>query len=266
MRFALSLALGALLPASIALAETPLPSKYTMEDLRALGQSQSWAELLEHVEDVRPSERKGEWSGLLEKAAVGYLETFAAQKKYAEAQMGADSLLSRFPALKQAKSFMAKRTEVGLASLGQCFRDPYAAAQCVEAVDAFTKVDPTDLELAFRGAKLIVDVGRMRAPATPLFARSLGDKKQRAARCKDGSLKEAALEAFGHPPEYASTKAAHAIAFEHCYVELMPALLEAFYASGGYGAENLCRGLTEKKAKLTPFQSALCKDKLAKGS
>ena len=54
------------------------------------------------------------------------------------------------------------------------------------------------------------------------------------------------------------------MAFEQCHDVLGKALLEAFYASSGYEARNLCAGLQKKKVKLSPFQTAFCQDQLAK--
>jgi hypothetical protein len=244
-------------------AEAPAPAaaanKYTMDDLRALSQSQSWPELVEHLEDVRPSERKAEWSGFLEKATTGFLEGLAIQKKQHEAQQSADSFLTRFPALKQSKAFMQKRADVGLAALSECWNERRAG--CLDALETFTKADPNDLELAFRAGKLLVEVIHIRPPAATFFARALADKKQRAARCKDPSVLESVLEALGHPPSYDSTKAAVTVAFEDCYAEFKPQLLEGFMKAG-FAAKSYCQGFTQNKAPLTAFQAAFCKDQL----
>jgi hypothetical protein len=240
------------------------PTKYTFEDLKALGESQGWQELLEHAEDVRPSERKQPWKDLLEKAAVGTVDQYLTQKKLLEAFGTAEQVVTRFPTLKQSKSFMAKRREAGLAALGECFLDQYAGSRCIDELDKFTKLDPNDAELQFGAGKLVVDKGRMYASAPPFFARAFTNAAQRKTGCKDKSVIDAVLRAFGQPPDYDNTKAAAQIAFDQCYAELKEPLLTAFYASGGYESRNLCRGLVDKKAKLTDFQVAYCQDQLAK--
>lgn len=240
------------------------PAKYTLEDLRALGESQSWGELLEHVEDVRPSERKKEWKDLLDRAAIGQIDSLLEQKRLMEAHGTAEQLMTRFGLLKQSKPFMRKRGEAGLAAIAECLGNAYASAQCLEQLDAFTKVDPKNAELAFAAGKLVVERGRMYPPAAPHFARAFEDKATRAQGCKDPSVEASVLRALGQPPEYDNAKAASAVAFDHCYEVLSKPLFEAFYGSWGYEAQNLCAGFQKKKAKLSPFQSAFCQDQLAK--
>lgn len=240
------------------------PAKYTMEDLRALGESQSWGELLEHVEDVRPSERKKEWKDLLDRAAIGQIDSLLGQKRLPEAHATAEQLMTRFGLLKQSKSFMKKRADAGLEVFGECFGNNYAVNQCIDQLEAFTKVDEKDADLAFRAGKLVVERGRMYPSASPFFARAFEDKAVRAAGCKDPSVEAAVLRSFGQPGHYDVAKAADRVAFDQCFDVLGNAVYEAFYGSWGYEAANLCQGLMRKKAKLSPFQSAFCQDQLAK--
>lgn len=240
------------------------PAKYTMEDLRALGESQSWGELLEHVEDVRPSERKKEWKDLLERSAIGQIDGLLEQKRLMEAHSGAEQLMTRFGILKQSRPFMKKRGEAGLANIAECLGNNYGAAQCLEQLEAFTKVDAKNAELAFAAGKLVVERGRMYPPAAPYFARAFEDKALRAQGCKDPSVESSVLRALGQPPHYEDAKAASTVAFDQCFDVLNKPLFEAFYGSWGYEAANLCAGLQRKKAKLSPFQSAFCHDQLAK--
>lgn len=262
MRFHRALALCAVwvLTAPSALANEP--NKYTMEDLRALGESQGWSELIEHAEDVRPSERKKEWQALLNRAAIGHIDSLLEQKRAQEAYGATEQLITRFVILKQSKPFMNKRGEAGLASLGECLANAHSGVRCLEQLEAFTQVDPNNAELAFAAGKLVVERGRMYPPAAPYFARAFEDKAVRAKGCKDPSVKSSVLRALGEPPEYANAKAASVVAFEQCYGLLSQPLLEAFYSSSGYQARNLCAGL--RKAKLSAFQTAFCQDQLAK--
>lgn len=240
------------------------PQKYTMEDLKALGESQSWSELLEHVEDVRPSERKGPWKDLLDKASSGVVLQLRDQKKNAEGLATADAILGRFPTLKQSKAFMSARKEVGLGAMGECFQDQYAGQRCFEELDRFLKADPADAELAFAAGKVVVEKGRLYAGAPPYFAKAFAAPALRKTGCKDESVKDAVLRAIGNPPDYDNAKAASQIAFEQCYAELQEVLVEAFYASGGYESANLCRGFIAKKRKLSELQQAYCQDQLEK--
>jgi hypothetical protein len=238
------------------------PSKYTMEDLKALAESESWNELLEHVEDVRPSERKQAWRALLEKAAAGSLDLLLAQKKDQEALLSADQHLVRFPTLKQSKPFMSKRAEAGLAVYGDCLAEAHGSLRCVDDLDTFVKADPNEGELAFRAGKVVIERGHLWNSGPRFFVRALVDPARRKAGCSDPSVVGSLLRSLGHPPDSELTKAATTIAFEYCWSELSPKLLEAFYASGGYESKNLCSGLERKGAKLSAFQQAYCKDQL----
>lgn len=252
--WALVLALGAGVPAW---AEPPAAAKYTLEDLRALAESSSWAELLEHAEDVRPSERKAEWKSLLEKAAAGHVDSFLAQKKPHEALAVADQVRARFGQLATAPAFAEKRRAAGLAVYATCFDDAYAAGRCVDDLRAFVATEGHAPELARAAGKLLVERARMRAPAAPFFAKAVAADK---AVCADPSVAEAVLDAIGQPPHYDNAKAAAELAFGACYAVLEKALWQAFYTSGGYESANLCAGFVQRKAKLTAFQAAYCQD------
>jgi hypothetical protein len=258
MRIALTIALA--LIAVPALGEPP--TKYTMEDLKALAESESWNELLEHVEDVRPSERKQPWRGLLEKAAAGSLDLLLQQKKAQEALAAADQHLIRFPTLKQSKPFMAKRADAGLSVYGDCLADPQGSLRCVEELETFLRADPNEADLAFPAGKIVIDRGHLWNAGPRFFVRALADPARRKTGCADPSVIGSLLRSMGHPPDSDLSKAVSTIAFDYCWSELQPKLLEAFYASGGYESKNLCAGLEKKGAKLTPFQLAYCKDQL----
>lgn len=248
------------LVAVLVCAPTPA-AKYTMDDLRALAESGSWAELLEHAEDVRPSERKAEWKGLLEKAAVGHIDSLLTQQKAGEALGASDAVRSRFGVLKDSKAFAEKRGAAGLAVHATCMDDAYGAGRCVDSLIAFVEAEGNPPGLSRLAGKLLVERGRMRAPAAPFFARAAAADK---AVCSDPSVAEAVLAAISQPPDYANTKAAAALAFEHCWPALEKSLWEAFYASGGYESANLCAGFEKRKVKLRPFQAAYCQDQKAK--
>jgi hypothetical protein len=235
---------------------------YTMEDLTALADNESWSEILEHVEDIKPRERKQQWRELLEKAAIGHLDALAGQKKKYEGLGSAEQILTRFPILKKSKPYMDKRADVGLLAFEECFSNRWSGPQCVEQLREFVKADPGNDELAFKAGKVVTDVGKMWQAGPVFFVDAVADSKARGERCKDGDLSYSTLASFGAPPDYDSTKAAMKIAFEHCYDGLQPKLLEKLYEATGYEARNLCAGLTKRKAKLTTFQQAHCKDTL----
>jgi len=235
---------------------------YTMEDLSALAENEGWAEILEHIEDVQPRDRKQPWKDLLEKAAIGYLDTLASQKKKYEGLGSAESIITRFPVLKKSKAYMDKRADVGILAFEECFANSWAGPQCVEQLREFVKADPSNDELAFKAGKVVTDVGKMWQAGPPFFVGAVSDPKAKKDRCKDEDVSYSTLASFGVPPDYDTAKAAAKIAFEYCYDVMQPKLIEKLYEADGYEAQNLCTGFTKKKTKLTAFQAAFCKDQV----
>jgi hypothetical protein len=236
--------------------------KYTMADLKALGESKGWAELLEHAEDVRPSERQGPWKALVVSAATGVVDQQLQQKKEPEAHAWAEQLVQRFAFLSGEAGFMAKRRDAGLAAIGACFTQAYDASGCFDQLDRFVGVDPKDTETLLLAGKLVVEKGRLYAAAPPYFARAFVAPRERKVGCADPSVESAVLRAFGSPPHYDNVKAAATVAFEQCWDVLGPKVQRALLDASSYEVTNLCGGLLAKKAKLTAFQTAYCQDKL----
>lgn len=264
MRILPLVAIASLLASATGYAQAPPATKYTLEDLKALAESGSWYELLEHAEDVRPSERQQPWKDLLEKAAVGTVGSLVEQKKNQEALAASEGILARFAALKQSKGFMAKRKDAGLAAFGECFTDAYSGNRCIDELDKFAKQDAGDAGLQFAAGKLVTDKGRFWTAAPPFFARAFEQPAQRKTGCKDESVVHSTLRALGQPADYDTAKAAATVAFDQCFDDMKDKLLAAFYASGGYESQNLCAGFAKKKLKLTPFQTAYCQDQVKK--
>lgn len=244
-----------------ALAET---KPYTMKDLQALAANETWIEVLQHMEDVRPGDRNQAWNKLLESAAIGHLSSLAQQQERYQGFRTAGAMLQRYPALTKSKPYMNKRGEVGLLALGECFNNRYGGNQCVDELEKFVKGDPKNSDLWFKAGKLVVEKGRMARAASPFFATAMENKKIRKTGCSDDSVANAVMQSLGSPPRYDSTKAVMKVAFDQCYGALKGKLVDSLYGASGYDLSNLCAGLTKKKAKLTKFQKAVCKDALSK--
>src|SRR5262249_51454208 len=148
------------------------------------------------------------------------------QKKLDQALASADQALVRFPLLKKSKLFMAKRSDAGLAAFGECLVQDSQGFRCVDELDTFVKVDPSDSDLAFRAGKVVVEKGHLWQAAPRFFARALADPARRKPGCSDAMVADSLLRSLGQPPDYEVTKAATAIAFEYCYNELAPKLLD----------------------------------------
>lgn len=99
---------------------TQTPARYTMEDLAALMEQESWEELLAHLHDIAPSKRKGKWLRWAEQAAMHELEAASKAVEPMQAVAVADRLLKSVTPLKKSKKFMLKRAEVGLLGFKTC--------------------------------------------------------------------------------------------------------------------------------------------------
>lgn len=248
------------LATAVLAATTAQAKKNTMEDLKALAEQESWQELFNSLGDIAPAQRKAEWKGLLEKAAVGYLEALSGQEDQYAAFGLAKGILVQYPTLKKNADFMKKRGEVGLTALSKCFDNTWASADCSLSVEEFVKVDPQNHALAFEAGKLL----RLRggpAVAVRLFKLAVGAKGSSKEYCKEEQLALAVMWGLGSPAKDPPAVAAREVAFKGCFAELKPAILDEFAANGGrsYFAENTCKDLKSAKA-LTKFQLALCDD------
>lgn len=134
--------------------------RYEMEDLEALDRQGAFEELLEHLSDVRPSKRDAKWLGIAERTCAGVLAaTEVNERSAAQVLATAKGFLSRYPALKQSKVFMAKRAEVGLEAFGHTSRNIRSGGEQVREwvgqLKEFVAADAVTPELAERAAKKV---------------------------------------------------------------------------------------------------------------
>ncbi|MEM6730329.1 MAG: hypothetical protein AAF658_02165 [Myxococcota bacterium] len=254
--FAVTLGLvGAGLP-SAALAED---TKYTMEDLKALVEQESWPETIEHLEDIRPTKRKKEWNGYLEKAALGLVNSVAETSDVYSAWQTAEQLLVRFPPLKKSRAYLDRRGETGIESMKQCFQARYGVEQCLEASKKLIDLDPKNTKLAFELGK-IVRLGTTGGSAMIYFERALKDKKMRT-ECAHEEVKTALEQAASQTDDRGA--AMKKVAFDYCWAQLKTDVVEQFARGSKSTHRNLCPGLAKKRA-LSAFQKAVCKDAKSK--
>ncbi len=230
---------------------------YTMDDLKALVEQESWQELLDHALDVSPSSRDETWRTYLESAAVGYLKAVEGTGNKDRAMTTSEELLVKHPILKRSRTYMEERARVGLEALKMCFRNRYSTAQCSERAEAFVLVDPTNRRLAFEAGKLIRLRGS-RNVATRMFARAFEDEAQRSG-CSDDQVVLAVAQVLGSAHHEPTLEAAKKVAFDYCWAALKAPLLEAFGDAGPRYLAATCPGFAQRDA-LTEFQLALCEE------
>ena len=91
--------------------------KYTLKDLKALIDSKSYQEVMQHLDDVAPSERKQEWIDLAGTAVAGYL---------ADAEDGEKlgllvSVEKQYPALIKSSAYTKARLDAIPKAFSACY-------------------------------------------------------------------------------------------------------------------------------------------------
>ncbi len=242
---------------TISAAPTKAQQPYTMDDLRAASQQESWQEILEHALDVRPSKRRGPWKQYLETAAIGHVTAVRDTGDLDRALKEAEELIVKHPLLKRSKKYMDTRARVGLEAFEQCYRDRSAGFSCSERLETFVNVDPTNDNLAFEAGKL----SRLRGSdyvAARLFAIAF-KKASRRSGCDDAQVKLAVKSVLSNARHEPTRAAARKVAFDYCWDQLQADLLDNFLNAGTGYLTATCPDLKSRKA-LSEFQLALCED------
>jgi len=239
-------------------------SEYGMADLDALQKQGAWQELVDHAEDVPPSQRNAHWSQLVEEAATGVLAALYVDKVSISALGTADALTRRFPTLKKSKSFMAKRADVGVRAFTRCFElvkdDTDDATACADRLVGFSDGDPDNADLAQRALALIGQhLHYSTASPFPIYYRSIGGKKG-AKDCKNASAKSAVIAALSLDKTDARVAEAREVASQTCWDQMKDELVDAVGNPqvGAHYFENACGFLVDKKA-LGTLQTNRCK-------
>jgi hypothetical protein len=222
-------------------------SKYSIQDLKALNAKGSWEEMVEHLEDIPPSKRDAEWSTLTENACANFMASLELNEKNSRmALFASDRILSRYPQLKQSKTFMAKRAEVLLKSFELSYgysshssgNDPW-----LDALKEFVKSDTLTVDLPQRAAQL-VQKRLAAACAWPLWKTAIDRGSQ---VCQQAEFQNSILAAFEEGvwkdeiAEVAKTK---------CWAELKTPLLTRLEKSEATSfPEAVCPVLKEKSVK-----------------
>lgn len=230
--------------------------KYTMEDLKVLDKEGKHIQVLEHMNDIRPSQRNEEWQVIVQRAVMNYLEKLATSEDSYMAFNFAEQMLDTQPTLKNDDAFINLRRKAVIRSIKDCYQNSYNGSECTDLLSTAIKKTPSDQELAFQSAKL-VRLNTNSANAVPFFVQAMKDNPD-LKKCTDEDLIIAVQSGMKLPPDKAN--AAFELGFSICYEPLKPYLLENFYKSSGYATTNYCSSLSMKKA-LTPFQKAYCADK-----
>ena len=134
--------------------------KYTLKDLKALIDQKGYQEVLQHLEDIAPSERKQEWIDIAGQAAAAYLaDAEDAQKLGIMVQVE-----KQYPALIKSSAYTKARLDAVPKAFSKCYESAgsrYGGQserlegydKCIEIGKKLIDSEPTNAALALAVAK-----------------------------------------------------------------------------------------------------------------
>ena len=170
--------------------------KMTMADLKALAESGSHDELLDHAKDIAPGKRDATWKALVEKAAIEELDGIDVGTQPWVATTEPDDLARQFPHLKASRAYMDKRAEVGVKGFAACYKRSWSGVNCTERLVAFVKADKGNAKLAVDAGNVMI---REQFPyvAVRVYRFAILDRKGPVTSCGEAELQrsvQAAIE------------------------------------------------------------------------
>lgn len=166
---------------------------YTMADLKSLANDGSWQELIQHLEDIKPSSRNEEWSGLVNRAGVAFLTSLSSTASVEEVVLVGLRLSLQYPVLKENDDFSTLYLSKAEELYSACFR--YGSAECsseyaqtLELFHAPAGVTFAKGKLAFRQIS--------KTSAVPFFALAVKDSP---SYCSEPELGESVLDSLSRP-------------------------------------------------------------------
>lgn len=229
--------------------------KYTMEDLDYLYKQGNFMEILEHMNDIRPSQRSQEWTTIVHNSVIKALENQIKTQDDYTAHLFAEQMLDKIGSLKQNKEFMKLRHQVLLKGCVYCFKNYYGGAECLQQLKKIVQNDPENKTLAFEAGKIVRK--HMNASEAVFFFLQAMKGQSNIEHCNDPDVLLAMKSGMALPEDRAENTLE--LCETVCFEKLKPQLQEDFYQARGYAGKNYCK-LFKKKGMLTEFQKAYCSD------
>lgn len=183
--------------------------RYSRADLEALEKQQSWSELVDHLEDIAPSERDAKWTALValavQKHLTRELET-ARDKRDVAASL--EGYLRRYPSLEGSPAIAALRADIGVAAVESCVDEPSRWSEC-GSYRAMIEADPKKTIAAARVASR-----RGNRTLSMMFYRVASEKDAKGVCASDEAM-AIVMEARTSPPDSAFYKDS-AVVLDRC--------------------------------------------------
>lgn len=223
---------------------------YQMDDLKELAKSQSWVELIEHLNDIPPSKRDKDWT---EMANVALSSRFQALVSAGNTQHTIEFLektFPKYPSLIKNQAFMKLRGEFGIRYYEPCLS--YNDDACHKELLGFVALDPNPL-YSFTVAKLV----RLRMSdnkAIEYFELALSKQALKNV-CDDKDLRLSLQSALQTKPGSDYAKSSKKVAFGQCFESLKDSITTVVKDNDNAKhnaceqllARNAVKGITKKK-------------------
>jgi hypothetical protein len=229
--------------------------KYTIKDLRQLHEQGHYFEIIDHMNDIHPTNRTQAWTRIVNHAVTKALENQMATTDAYSALLWSQQMLESIPALKESQEFINQYHKVVISGSALCYQNSYDGVECTERLQQIIQGDLSNKTLAFKAGKL-VRLNMNSASAIPFFIQALRGAPDTKA-CSDPDVLLAIKAGMGRSGKIA--EGARELGFSLCFNTLKDELLQDFYNSHGSALANYCKALSEKNM-LTKFQKAHCSD------
>ncbi len=113
-------------------------AQYSIEEIEGFISKKAWAEAMLHLPTVPESERGKKWVPFVEKVAVGYLKSVAAESA-ANAMAIVDSLPQEYPVLRSSRVFHDAVEAIAYTGFSDCFADRGNEAECSKNLKVFVE-------------------------------------------------------------------------------------------------------------------------------
>jgi hypothetical protein len=134
--------------------------KYAMKDLKALIAQKGYQEVLQHLDDIAPSDRNQDWIDVAGQAAAGYLATAEDGEKL-QLMVQAEK---QYPTIIKSTAYLKARLDAVPKAFGKCYSEAGSSYggqderlagydKCIAIAKKFIESEPTNAALALALAK-----------------------------------------------------------------------------------------------------------------
>ncbi|MGR5148971.1 hypothetical protein ACQKP8_20780 [Photobacterium alginatilyticum] len=177
----------------VSLATQADENNYSMADLQKLAGDQSWAELVAHLDDIKPSSRNNAWLQLVDKAGVGFLAGLSKAASNQEAVSAGKVLGLRYPSLIDSREFTSLYLALAEEFYSDCYR--YQSAECINEYSKTLEQFSAPASIAFqKGVLAFQQVSK--TSSVPFFALAV---KNDHSYCSAPELGQSVLETLALP-------------------------------------------------------------------